>query len=617
MTVRRLVLPLLLAAACAGLVVAAVRESRRAAEVGEGPERAGGRVERCLVCHDDPDESPGGAHAADALGCEACHLGNRLAYDKRRAHAGLEREPGALDTVDRTCGRSGCHVREVERVTRSLMATGRGLIAVDRWVFGEAPGPDGTETFRELLAVARPSPAQDHLRRLCAGCHLGTRGENRDDAVSGVGSGCASCHAARRAPGTAGRHEPIDARVPDERCRGGHSRSGRVSLSYAGLVELRPGDPAATTRLYDGRPAAAAEPDVHGEQGMSCVDCHTIPDVMGDGRSYAHEEAQAEATCEGCHPPAAAADGAPWGAAGDALVRDLLRLRGEARGPLEPARWTRRGVPLWNVRPAHAFAGGDGEAAEAPWALAGKLDGRLHPLRPTPADADHGLRGHERLACVSCHAAWAPSCATCHTRFDAAGRQWDFGRGAEVSGAWVEESERFGWGPPALAVLGDRIVPAMPGMILTVDAAGTGRAALERRLFAALDPHATRRESRSCASCHAEPVALGLGSGTLDLGPGGPRFEPAEPAAGEAGVAADGWVALFPSRPGEGTRAGLRSLDAAEQRRVVRVGTCVPCHGESSDAIYGDFGGAVGALFAGGSACTFRAPEWVRGTAER
>ena len=65
-------------------------------------------MERCVTCHVRPEEDPGGAHARAAVGCSSCHLGNPFAFDKARAHAGMEPEPGALRSVERTCGRSGC-----------------------------------------------------------------------------------------------------------------------------------------------------------------------------------------------------------------------------------------------------------------------------------------------------------------------------------------------------------------------------------------------------------------------------------------------------------------------------------------------------------------------------
>ncbi len=303
---RSLVALLLLA--LAGLLAALGREGQREAELGRGPDRAGGKVERCVTCHVRPEEDPGGAHARAAVGCSSCHLGNELAFDKKRAHAGMEPEPGALRTVSRTCGRAGCHVREARRVSTSLMARASGIVSVNRWAFGEIPEPRGTASMVETLAKADPSPAERHLGKLCAGCHLHTLRGNRDDAIHGNGSGCASCHVARRLPGAVPRpHPAVDARVTDDRCLGCHSRSGRIALTYEGLYEVEKdqagacGD--AATTLHDGRPACRAEADVHRLAGLSCVDCHLHTDLMGDGREWEHSEDQVEITCEACHGP--------------------------------------------------------------------------------------------------------------------------------------------------------------------------------------------------------------------------------------------------------------------------------------------------------------------------
>ncbi len=55
-------------------------------------------------------------------------------------------------------------------------------------------------------------------------------------------------------------------------------------------------------------------------------------------------------------------------------------------------------------------------------------------------------------------------------------------------------------------------------------------------------------------------------------------FLPLTPSAGDPSLAADAWTNLFPETPGIGTRTGFRSLDATEQRRVLAVGLCLPCH---------------------------------------
>jgi hypothetical protein len=593
-----------------GLSVAWVREIDRAHSVGQSSGRRGAQTERCLTCHFKSEEDPGGVHARAALGCASCHLGNPLAFEKARAHEGLVREAGELSTVALTCGKEGCHAREAARVSSSLMARASGIVAVDRWVFGEISSPDSTQTISEALAAAHATPGEIHLRKLCGGCHLGTRRGNRDDAIVGNGSGCAACHAPLHRSGDAARpHPPIDARVSDDRCFGCHSRSGRISLSYEGLAEIekqqveRAASPCVTqTTLLDGRSACRHEADVHRVAGMSCTDCHLHSELMGDGTLYVHQEEQVEVTCESCHGPVDGSSETTWGRIDDPITRDLLRLRGESRPPNERVRLGRRGTPLWNLRPS---------ASE--WTLVKKLDGKSRPVVQTPPDANHRMKGHARLSCSACHAASAPTCSTCHTRFEPGGEQWDFGAGGPTRGAWIEGSEGFGSAPPGLGVRADGAIgPAIPGMILDIDGGPGSGGVSSHRFFAPIEPHTTAQKARTCEGCHRSPAALGLGSGQLDFAGREPAFSPEKAVVGDPALAADAWIRLFPEKPGVGTRTGFRSLNAAEQRRVLSVGVCLPCHSKAADPIWRDFGRSM-ERFANRSDCPFRraAPRWV------
>jgi len=578
-----------------GLVAALLHERSRARDLGGGPTQVAGRTERCLACHSAPEDDPGGAHTAAALGCSPCHLGDPGSRDKARAHAGMEPEPGALDSAGRTCGRAGCHASEAERVARSPMATARGIVAVNRRVFGETRHAEASNTIEDVLADPKPSPADTHLRKLCGGCHLGARRDNRDDALSHgrhLGTGCSACHAERRpsrGPDAARLpHVPIDARVPDSRCAGCHSRSARISLSYAGLAETSAhsaqtcADPAP---LPDGRPACRVQADVHQRGGMACIDCHLHTELMGDGHVRARASQGVEITCEACHGGTSVAARRTWGDVLDDVTRRWLATRGEVRDDVEAVRLGARGTPVWNLRPD----GGD----NAGWSLTGKLDGRARVARQTPVDRNHTLRGHERLTCAACHSAWIPTCASCHTRFDPSGAQWDFGAGRVTPGRWIEDETPglgMGFAPPALAVVaGTRIAPAGPGMILSIEARAASGPSGSRRLFASWDPHTTQKTARTCVQCHASPEALGLGAGRLDVTRARTTFTPARPVPRVDALDEGGWVALFPRAPGTSTRDEVRSLDAEEQRRVLGVAPCLACHAAASDGIYVDF----------------------------
>ena len=125
------------------------------------------RREGCLPCHAD-ERGFAPSHAPEAVGCASCHLGHPWSGNEDLAHSGMVLVPGNLSFARATCGTTRCHGDVVERVDRSLMATGAGLVGVNRFVFGEAATPDGGGSLRSL----GQSPADRHLQDLCAGCHL-------------------------------------------------------------------------------------------------------------------------------------------------------------------------------------------------------------------------------------------------------------------------------------------------------------------------------------------------------------------------------------------------------------------------------------------------------------
>jgi len=548
----------------------------RGSDGGTASDTSGTPGSGCYACHGS-DEGPTGAHAR--VPCQSCHLGDTTGTNVLSAHVGLEREPGALDTADRAC--APCHVTEFDHVRGSLMATGRGLIAVDRWALGETPSPDGDETFTQVLAGDHPTPAQGHLRRLCTGCHLGTRRDNRDDAIVGEASGCSACHAA---PQPAGEHVRLSAVVDSQRCFGCHSRSARISLSYQGLVEVAgpAAQACATPRLLeDGRTLCTAPADVHFEAGLGCTDCHLHTELMGDGQTYPHEQQAVEVRCASCHGGDATRE-TTWAQVDDDISQRILSARSETRPAQERVRTGVRGTPLWNLRPS----------SDGGWELRRKSS-VLPPIRVQQMRAEsHALPGHERLECVACHARSAPRCPTCHTTFEPGEEQWDFGTGRAMPGLFREQSDGVGSGVPALGVRNDdRILPAIPGMVAQLELGAAGGETRSLRLYSLLDPHTTGTRARSCDDCHRQSWSLGLGEGVLEAERDTLRYIPARASAEDPNMDAHAWTRVDAEVPGSSTRTGARSLNRDELARALRVGACLRCH-SATDAIYRDFAAA-------------------------
>ncbi|HKY33559.1 MAG TPA: hypothetical protein VJV23_13590, partial [Candidatus Polarisedimenticolia bacterium] len=157
--------------------------------------RAGCVAADCHAGIEEMHQSP-----AVKLGCTECHGGDATAALKEKAHVQprfpkawptsanppraytlLNREdpafvrfvnPSDLRAAPVTCGRSGCHPSEVERVSRSMMTTGamlwgaalynNGAFPLKDYRFGESYAPDGSP--RRLFSVPPPTPEETRLK---------------------------------------------------------------------------------------------------------------------------------------------------------------------------------------------------------------------------------------------------------------------------------------------------------------------------------------------------------------------------------------------------------------------------------------------------------------------
>ena len=569
-----------------------------------------GLGEGCLACHGNVT-GLAGSHAPAKIGCASCHAGDAKATDKDLAHAGMVLVPGNLADAGKTCGQAGCHAAIVPRVERSIMTTMAGVIAVDRAALGEPDPPGAPLPHAQRLGHG---VADSHLRELCVGCHLGqAKTEWGPIGQESQGGGCNACHLeygseaasaiatyvkiprARRTE-IPSAHPTLTLNPRNDHCFGCHSRSGRIALSYEGWNELRatvgdnaapdrpgtvPNSSRATRQLDDGRHVEKVVADVHHERGMECIDCHTANELMGAGAEVARKSQQQRVGCEDCHA-ASLFSVAPEFV--DAESRLLHRLRGWTLAQGQRMGTTRDGEPLVNV----VVEPGKGAR------LLRKRTGEALPLKP-PATVCTENKGHQRLSCTSCHTAWAPRCSTCHTSFDPAGEGFDHAAQAWVKGTWNETAGPFEAVPPTLGVLADgkarsAIDTFVPGMVMTFDRnreAGKPPEVIHRRLYAKLSSHTVRREARACASCHSDPVALGLGNGKLRYvvtgGSGRWQFTAEKKPSAHDGLPEDAWTGFLRTRTGMvSTREGARPFSTEEQRRILTVGACLSCHAGDS-----------------------------------
>ena len=478
----------------------------------------------CLDCHANAGEGIAAGHRFVARPCARCHGGNESAYDLEHAHEGLIAFPGDLSNAVRVCG--GCHKEQVEGVIASDMHTGAGMVAATRETLGSGAHTPAAPTLQHL----GEGVADSLLRKLCASCHLGQpKEDHRLDPVIDRGGGCLACHINTYSETS---HPMLSARVEDGRCFGCHSRSGRISLNYAGLAEVETtpavsGDSAARlARLPDGRLVERRTPDSHHSAGLACVDCHTGAGIMG--LAAVPSRKNTDIACDDCHDNRRPrATPRQWPAAQRA---SLGRVPFDA-APDQPFLATASGTALWHI-----------ELRAGRALLYPKLGGDPVPIPQVDVSHQPLAEQHRSLSCDACHATWAPQCYGCHLSYDAAGEQWDHAAGQITRGAWREHRWDIRNAPPPLGRHADGTVDTfVPGMIMTVAHPDWREPRFVRR-FAPLSPHTTGR-ARTCAGCHSSPTALGLGEGRISLSDAGWRFAPLSAPLAD-GLPADAWTAL-------------------------------------------------------------------------
>ncbi|MCR9245431.1 MAG: cytochrome C [bacterium] len=445
--------------------------------------------------------------------------------------------------------------------------------------------------------------------------------------------------------------------IPVETCTTCHNRGRRIGVSYQGLMET----PYASPWAADGKPQQKLHgkhyrklhADLHADKGFLCQDCHTSIDVHGSGQLIGAITAAVEVECTDCHGTPTAypwelplgtmdeyaetpATGAPRGTVDE--LPDYLQAS-DHPAPGDGYVRTARGNPFGNV-----VRQGDKLHVHL-------ASGAVHELIPLKSMAEQDLlskkarvamvdvgRHMERMECYACHATWAPQCYGCHIKVDYSasenpldwvavghdslpdGTTCEFTERAEahrIPGKITELRAYLRWEDPALAVNGEgRIAPCVPGCQTTATVIGKdGQALAQNQAFripgvegagaegqvgidhSPLQPHTTRKEARSCESCHGNPKAAGYGidAGKNDVHPARNHFidlmdgdgnllaGDAQPQVGGVNGLAAVW-SRFVTEDGEqlqtvGHHLSLsRPLNATERAKLEREGTCIACH---------------------------------------
>jgi hypothetical protein len=555
--------------------------------------------ESCLECHQNT-KGYSSYHNPELIGCVSCHLGNPNTSDKDDSHKGMALIPGNLSDAKVTCG--ACHPNELSKIENSLMTTNSGIVAVDKYIFGEADTPNG----QYHIQLIKSSASDKHLRDLCANCHLGAQ-KNEFGPITQLsrGGGCNACHLNYSKEAEVDlanyissekkelpiHHPATNIFVKNEHCFGCHSRSSRISTNYEGfqetlLDESEVLNTAGYRVLEDKRVYKYIEEDVHHTKGMLCIDCHSSHEVMGDGKRYTHEEQAVKVQCADCHFKEKP-NTIPY----DSLDAESLLVflhRDYKHYDKQIIAVKKDGHPLVNT-----FIDSVGNAF-----LIGKKDGKLHPLNPQPEVCSRD-NAHKNVSCATCHSSWTTRCIGCHNEYDKnEPRAFDLLDKKYGKGQWKEFVAEFSSSLPAMGVRstseGKHIEPAVPGMILTIDKGSyagkeLGEDVSFHRLYAPNSPHTTISKVRDCKSCHTNSATLGYGKGNLVFeikeGIGEWKFTPEYAINENDNLPEDAWIPFLKEvKKGvvNSTRTDFRPFTVKEQQQLLLVGACLQCHKEDS-----------------------------------
>ena len=554
--------------------------------------------ESCIQCHQDT-KGYSAYHNPKLIGCASCHLGNTTSMNKDESHKGMILIPGNLSNATKTCGK--CHPNELAKIENSLMTTNSGLVAVDKYIFGEANIPDNHYHIKDI----KNSVADKHIRDLCANCHLGAEKKEYGEITQlSRGGGCNACHLnyseeakndlqnylASNKKELPKFHPSVDIFVKNESCFGCHSRSSRISTNYEGWQETLLDEKDVNKKegfkvFEDKRVYKYIGEDLHHNKGLLCVDCHSSHEVMGDGKKYTHAEQAVKLQCSDCHFKDKLNTASYSSLDAESLLVFLHRDYKHSDKQIITVKKDKH--PLVNT-----FVNSTGKAF-----LIGKKDGKIHELKPQSEVCSRD-NAHKNVSCATCHSSWTSRCIGCHNEFDKdEPRAFDLLDKKFGKGQWKEHVAEFLSSLPAMGVRenseGKLIEPAIPGMIMTIDKGSytgeIGKDVSFHRLYAPNSPHTTVKAVRDCKSCHSNSATLGYGKGELtykiENGFGKWHFTPEYASNPNDNLPEDAWIPFLKDvKKGviNSTRLDFRPFKVKEQQQLLLVGACLQCHKDDS-----------------------------------
>jgi hypothetical protein len=504
----------------------------------------------CVDCHGGNGREPEreGAHVQPRIGWPTDERVLRKDFDPRYVRF---RNPSDLRIADSTCG--ACHARDVQHVKMSLHGTTAGhlndglyenglldervshygIFSVEDDDYRQAErGLPRLDAVVKLRGSIRRNSIGDHFadlpRKACMQCHLYGEGVGLTGRLGHDGlyrsSGCATCHVSYAddgrshsadqsidhfEPGHPIKHEMTSA-PPTATCTHCHVGDATIGNNFRGMAQLYPqmsagpDVPNTTDTLIANqffiKDPLLTPPDLHHAAGMDCIDCHTVRDVMGDGRIYGAMEDAVEIECTSCH--------GTFGA-----YSDLRTSRGRRITNLE-----RRGDMF---------------------VLTSKVTGRSRPVKQVADVLDPGhpefnaraaraMTGdHAGLECYSCHAGWNTDFFGFHFDRNLGFTQLDTITGNRTDGRVSTQERVFatlrhftlgvnpdGMVAPYLVGFSSMgTVHDADGNLVLDQALPETKAGMSGMSMIHHQLHTTQPVARSCIECHRSPATWGLGTG--------------------------------------------------------------------------------------------------------
>ena len=548
--------------------------------------------------------------------CVDCHRGDNLEKDKDKSHIGMlgGRNPSSPDTWDIAC--KNCHQYQVDRVKTTIMFTNTGMIKNTMLAWDkfdeEKYGTRELESYDENGVKINLKPVKDLnniagevYRKFCSGCHIGY--DRWWGYRSHHSSGCAACHYTHTAKGVyEGGDEQLKGKKgypvshalnklpPDDVCFRCHNRSGRISLSYEGLVDgnnsLVPTDGVLPgPGLISGiRNAYHIKADIHKEFGMECIDCHTSRDIMGDGYVYENMYNQTEILCEDCHGTYTKLP------LYEKIVQENDSALIESRNYSVKMEYgmdmvlTSKGSKYSNVF-----------YDKGKYFLATKRKGEILEIKTITGSDEHTIVGHEKLECYTCHSQAVPQCYGCHTTYDERKQMNDLIKLEKTDGLFTETEDIRTLYPYPLAInQRGKISPVTPGcqtFLTVIDKDGNKvldefvpqYRGTKQFKFAPFYSHNTGKTAVGCSECHGNLYFAGFGQGLVSV------LDKSIKSAILCDTCDKPLDAFYYMRNGQLSstsdivREKSRPLNSKELKSLFKANQCIVCHDKGDKKIYG------------------------------